>query len=77
MSIDPPGALAALGDRLQRSLGFAGLSASQMADRLGITAPTVESWLEGRSSPRLSSLMVWARECGVPFEWLTGTEDEP
>ncbi|HEY8318550.1 MAG TPA: helix-turn-helix transcriptional regulator [Amnibacterium sp.] len=76
MSPESAQARAALGERLTKSLQFADLSPSQMADRLGITEPTVQSWLAGTSSPRLAHLMIWARASGVPFEWLTGT-DEP
>lgn len=76
MSTTPADSLASLGERMSRSLSFAGLSAAQMADQLGTTLPTVESWLAGRSAPRLPHLMVWARACGVPFEWLTDTEND-
>ena len=75
MSIDSAGQRAALGERLEKSLRFADLSAVQMADRLGITEASVRSWIAGRSAPRLAHLMVWARAAGVPFEWLTGTEE--
>ena len=67
----------ALADRLAKSLRFSNVSPAQMADGLGLTEATVESWLQCRSAPRLSNLMVWAQVCGVPFEWLTGTEEEP
>lgn len=75
MSIDSAEQQAALGERLMKSLRFSDLSPVQIADRLGITEATVRSWLAGRSAPRLAHLLVWARVSGVPFEWLTGTEE--
>lgn len=63
-----------LSDRLETSLRFAGISPLQMADRLGTTESAVRSWLLGRSAPRLPHLMMWARHCGVPFDWLSGAD---
>ena len=77
MSIESAESTVALAERLAASLRFARITVDQMADRLGITPATIDSWLHGLSSPRLSLLMVWAQIVRVPFEWLTGTEDDP
>ena len=63
-----------LADRLNKSLRFADMTTAEMADLLGVTPNTVDSWVHGKSLPRLTVLMQWAQHTQVPFEWLTGTE---
>jgi transcriptional regulator with XRE-family HTH domain len=76
MSIESTAAHAALADRLQKALTFADLSPAQMADRLGASESTMNAWLSGKTAPRLAGLLMWASTCGVPFEWLAGTEED-
>jgi transcriptional regulator with XRE-family HTH domain len=74
MSIESAEATADLADRLRKSLQASDTSIDRIADELGITPATVDAWLRGLAAPRVAHLMVWARVCRVPFEWLMGTE---
>lgn len=67
-----------LGWRLQRALDFAGITATAMADDLGVNRGTVSRWMHDNGAPpRNVYLQRWADLCGVPFEWLKdGDESE-
>lgn len=65
-----------LGWRLQRALDFEGLTATAMADELGVNRGTVSRWMHDvGKAPRDAYLRHWANRCGVPFEWLKYGED--
>jgi transcriptional regulator with XRE-family HTH domain len=66
-----------LGWRLLRALAWAGLTAEQMADELGIHRTTVSRWTHDRGRPTKGYLKLWALRCGVPYEWLVSGEGLP
>lgn len=60
-----------LGWRLQRSLAYAGISAGDMGDMLGVSRGTISRWLNDRGAPpRTVYLRHWADACEIPYEWL-------
>jgi transcriptional regulator with XRE-family HTH domain len=60
-----------LGWRLQRALGHAGLSISNIASEMGVSRTTVSRWINDRGTPpRLVYVKEWALQTGVPCEWL-------
>lgn len=64
--------------RMQRALAHAGLSVEAMASELGVSRQTVSRWLnEHGGPPRIGFVKLWALRCGVPFEWLAGSEMTP
>ena len=65
-------------DRLGKSLVAAGMSSAQMSDHLGVSRNTISNWINGRTTPRRSDLIVWAMRTGVPIEWIeTGELKNP
>lgn len=60
-----------LGWRLQRALDFAGITATDMADELGVARGTVSRWMNDHGAPpRLAYVKMWALRCGVNLGWL-------
>jgi plasmid maintenance system antidote protein VapI len=58
------------GDRLGKSLDYAGISIAEMADFLGISRNTVGNYIAGRTHIPNPTLILWAWRTGVPREWL-------
>lgn len=65
----------ALRHRMELAMESAGLSPADMAERLGVSKVTVWGWLHQRSRPRVPTLMAWALQTGVDYDWLVGDED--
>lgn len=63
-----------LGWKLKRGLDFAGLSAQEMANELGVHVGTVSRWMNDREPPRRAYVIAWALRCGVPFDWFAENE---
>lgn len=68
-----------LGWRLQRSLAESGLTAQQMADRLGVVRGTVSRWMNDHGkAPKTAFINQWALATGTPVAWLiTGEQSNP
>ena len=63
-------------DRLKKSLRCAGIESQEMADYLGVSRNSVSNWINGRFTPSLGYLRLWADRTGVDVAWLvTGDPD--
>ena len=67
---------ATFGDRLAVAREAQGLSAEQLARRLGLKAETLENWEADRSAPRANRLQMLAGFLGVSMVWLLTGEGE-
>lgn len=66
-----------LAARLKQTAKDAGLTAEQLAERLGVSPAAVWAWWSGRNEPPLEMLLRYAEETGAPKYWLiTGDTDE-
>lgn len=61
-------------DRMRKALQVSGIRCQDMAKRLGVSRGTVGNWINGRTSPRVAVLRLWALETGVSFDWLRDGE---
>lgn len=59
-----------LGGRLSRARDAAGLSAAQLARRIGVHSATVQGWESDRSQPRANRLSTIAGVLGTSLSWL-------
>lgn len=59
-----------LGGRLSRARDATGLSAAQLARRLGVRSNTIQAWESDRSQPRANRLSMLAGVLGVSLSWL-------
>lgn len=59
-----------LGGRLSRARDAAGLSASQLARRIGVQSSTIQAWESDRSQPRANRLSMLAGVLDVSLSWL-------
>lgn len=59
-----------LGGRIALARQQAGISAGQLARRLGIETKTMHKWERDQIAPRINKLMTLAGICGVPTNWL-------
>lgn len=67
-----------LGGRIAHAREAMGLSAAQLARRLGIKTPTLAMWESDRAEPRANRLIMLAGLLGVSPGWLlTGEGDAP
>lgn len=77
---EPPGSAAAsdpaetIGQRIKACRKRAGLNQGALADRLGVTQPTVANWEAGVHDPRQLMLAKLADALGVSLGWLAGGE---
>src|SRR4029079_10203184 len=60
--------------RMSLALEYGSVSINEMAAHLDISRTTVSNYLHGRTQPRRGDLIAWAMRCGVPFEWLVGSD---
>ena len=58
------------------ALEYSSVTINEMARELGASRTTISNYLHGRTQPRRSDLITWALRCGVPFDWLVGTESD-
>lgn len=61
-----------VGARLQEALEHAGMTAVELAHRLGLSKQQVHQWLHGRSAPGLESAAKLAEALGVSVDYLAG-----
>lgn len=67
-----------VGDRLRKSLSFAGMKVGEMAEFLGVERNTVGNYMSGRTHIPGPALRLWAMRTGVRMEWIvTGAEEPP
>ena len=67
-----------LGERLGQARDAQGLSAAQLARRVGVKTDTLHAWEAGRSGPRPNVLLRLAGMLNVSPTWLlTGNGDRP
>src|SRR5690606_25982778 len=59
-----------LGGRLSRARDAVGLSAAQLARRLGVQSSTIQAWESDRSQPRANRLSMLAGVLNVSLSWL-------
>lgn len=69
---------ATLGDRLVFAREAAGLSAQDLAGRLGVKVETLDAWENDRKEPRANRLQTLTGLLGVSLRWLlTGVGEGP
>ena len=66
-----------LGDKLARLRRAKGLSKTDLAERLGVTATSICYWEQGRSRPRLARLHELAALLGTSATMLLSYDSEP
>lgn len=59
-----------LSDRLLKSMRHAGLSASELGERIGVHRNTINNYTSGRIEPNRRTLIAWAMATGVRLDWL-------
>jgi transcriptional regulator with XRE-family HTH domain len=65
-------------DLLRKALRHAGVGVGEMAEYLGVERNTVGRYINGRTTPDVRTLRLWAMRCGVPYESLcTVTTAQP
>lgn len=75
---DSAGPADSLGERLAQARDAQGLSAAQLARRIGVKTDTLHAWEAGRSGPRPNVLLRLAGMLNVSPTWLlTGNGDSP
>ena len=58
------------GDRLSKSLRYAGISHDEMAQYLEVHRNSVGNWCQGKARMMPVILRAWAIKVGLPVEWL-------
>lgn len=67
----PPSELGqSLGDRLGKSLKYAGMSQAEMAEFLEVHRNTISGYVSGRTKMLPAIMRLWAAKTNVPLEWL-------
>jgi transcriptional regulator with XRE-family HTH domain len=66
----PDGLQQTLGDRLSKSLKYAGMSHQDMAEYLEVHRNSVGAWCTDRNRIMPAILRLWAQRVGLPLEWL-------
>jgi transcriptional regulator with XRE-family HTH domain len=59
---------------MRKALRESRLGVADMADYLGVSRTSVSNWINGRISPSVQTLRLWALRTGVRFEWLAGDQ---
>lgn len=65
-----------LADRLEKSLDVQKISVAAMAEFFGLHRNTISAWINGRTSPPIHAVKLWALRTGVSYAWLRG-DPEP
>ena len=63
-----------LGERMRRARRHAGLTATEMAHDLGLHKQMISRYENDRNPPKRVVLLAYAMRCGVPVEWLEGSD---
>ena len=65
-------------DRLRKAREVTGLDQAEFADRAGLSRTGVSKAERGESTPRRSTIKLWALASGVPLHWIeTGEAPSP
>lgn len=59
-----------LGDRLRKARLAADVSASDMADLLGVHRNSISAYENDRTEPKVHSIVQWSNATGIPLDWL-------
>jgi len=59
---------------MTKALKVSRVGVSEMADYLGVSRTSVSNWINGRVTPSVQTLRLWAMRTGVQFEWLAGDQ---
>lgn len=59
-----------MGGRLSRARDSVGLTAAELARRLGVKTSTIQAWESDRSQPRANRLAILAGVLNVSLSWL-------
>lgn len=62
--------------RMELALEYGSVTVNEMARHLGISRTTISNYLHGRTQPRRGDLIAWSLRCGVPFDWVVGSESD-
>lgn len=75
-AVDPAVANAGepLPQRMRRFREESGLSRAELADRTGLSRPTIWAWESGKTQPRQSNLETLAHALGISAQELTGQD---
>lgn len=65
-----------IGMRLKSGMADVGMTADELANRIGVSRYTVTEWLMGRRSPKLIDAAKICDVLGKPLDWLA-RRDEP
>lgn len=65
------------GDRLRRVREAAGLTQTELAERVGAGTNQIYRYEKGETDPSAEVLAALAQELGVTVDWLLGLVDEP
>ncbi|WP_212647643.1 helix-turn-helix domain-containing protein [Brachybacterium massiliense] len=67
-----------IADRLRKAREMTGMDQSQFAEHAGLSRQGVNAAERGQSTPRRSTLKLWALSTGVPISWIeTGEAPSP
>lgn len=66
-----------LGERLRAALKRAGMSAEEMARRLGVSGSAVRMWSSDKRQPDFDTLRRFAAACGASVLWLIEGDEAP
>ena len=63
-----------LGWRMHMAMVHGHCTTEHMVEACGVGRTTISRWINdvGIRPPRCGDLEIWARECRVPLDWLTG-----
>ena len=65
-------------DRLRKAREVTGMDQTEFAEHAGLSRAGVSNAERGESTPRRSTLKLWALASGVPLYWIeTGNEEAP
>lgn len=65
-----------IGEKIRKAIKEAGLTQQNLADKLGITNPVVNVWIQGRRIPNIENLKKIAVATGKPYSWFINEDDE-
>lgn len=59
-----------VGDRLKILRKEAGLTASQLGEKLGTSQPAITQWETGKRTPRIEAIEAYSRHFSVSTDWI-------
>ena len=64
-----------IGEKIRKAIKEAGLTQQNLADKLGITNPVVNVWIQGRRIPNIENLKKIAVATGKPYSWFINDDE--